>query len=176
MFQTTSLTALLTAIALLPTLAAAQTGEQACNGALRTVSAVSIAEQRVAAVDFAGSGGQLDPLLATRVTVSGGARSCLLINFSAVALPQDNHMMFQVLVDGVPVPGQGEFASVPGVPVVYDPEESDQNNGRMVAHTFVAPVNPGARLVELRFAGCCSASPANNSGVVRSATLSVQYR
>jgi hypothetical protein len=44
----------------------------------------------------------------------------------------------------------------------------------MVAHGFVVPVQPGLRRVALRFAGCCSPNP--GSGVVNSATLSVQHR
>lgn len=149
-------------------------GEARCSGMLLNLSGVSLSEQRIANVDFSGSGGQLDSLLSTEVSVRGREPSCLLIHFSALAAPQDNHIVFQVLVDGVPVPGQNSFPTFPGIPVVYDPEETDMNNGRMVAHSFVMPVAPGLRRVELKFAGCCS--PNAGSGVVNSATLSVQHR
>jgi hypothetical protein len=169
----TRLAAALVAALALPAAAWAQ-GEVRCSGMLQGMSAVSLSEARTATVDFSGSGGQLDNLLSTDVSVKGRGASCLLIQFSALAAPQDNHIIFQVLVDGVPVPGQNNFVTLPGIPVVYDPEETDQNNGRMVAHSFVAAVQPGVRRVELKFAGCCS--PKAGSGVVNSATLSVQHR
>lgn len=172
MSRTVTLAAL-AAACLLPLAASAQ-GSSRCAGTLLGVAGASLSEARVATVDFSGSGGQLDSLLSTEVTVRGREPSCLLIHFSALAVPQDNHIVFQVLVDGVPVPGQNSFPSVPGIPVVYDPEETDMNNGRMVAHSFVMAVAPGQRRVELKFAGCCS--PNAGSGVVNSATLSVQHR
>jgi hypothetical protein len=165
--------ALMTGCLLVPLTASAQDGTR-CAGTLLGVAGVSLATPRTANVDFSGSGGQLDALLDTEVTVRGQAPSCLLIQFSAMAYPQDNHIIFQVLVDGVPVAGQTDFPGFPGVPVVFDPEETDNNLGRMVSHSFVAPVAPGLRRVELRFAGCCSPNP--GSGVVGSATLSVQHR
>lgn len=169
----TCLATTLVAALTLPAAAWAQ-GEVRCSGTLQGLSAVSLSEARTATVDFSGSGGQLDHLLGTDVSVKGRGVSCLLIQFSALAAPQDNHIVFQVLVDGVPAPGQNSFPTFPGIPVVYDPEESDQNNGRMVAHNFVVAVLPGLRRVELKFAGCCS--PNAGSGVVNSATLSVQHR
>lgn len=159
---------------LLPASAWAQGTSSRCTGTLQNLSAVSLSEARAANVDFSGSGGQLDSLLSADVSVRGRETSCLLIHFSAMAAPQDNHIIFQVLVDGVPVPGQSVFPAVPGIPVVYDPEESDLNNGRMVSHSFVMAVQPGTRRVEVKFAGCCS--PNAGSGVVNSATLAVQYR
>jgi hypothetical protein len=167
------LAALLVGSFLIPHPAQAQ-AESRCEGRLLGLAGVSLTEPRTAAVDFSGSGGQLDDLLRTDVDVGGRGPSCLLIQFSAMAAPQDNLIVFQVLVDGVPVPGQSIVPGTPAIPVVYDPEETDMNNGRMVAHSFVAPVLPGLRRVELRFAGCCSPNP--GSGVVNSATLSVQHR
>lgn len=165
--------AALAAAACLPWAASAQ-GLSRCAGNLLAVTGVSLSEQRIAEVDFNGSGGQLSPLLSTDVTVRGREPSCLLVHFSAMALPQDNHIVFQLLVDGVPAPGQSAFPTQPGIPVLYDPEESDQNNGRMVAHSLLVPVSPGLHRVELKFAGCCSPNP--GSGVVNSATLTVQHR
>lgn len=160
---------------LLPFAAAAQLTSAACTGTLGRVTGISTSEQRIAAFDFSGSGGQLDALLATTVNVTGTGAACLLVQFSAMAVPQDNHIIFQVLVDGVPAPGQAAFPTVPGIPVVYDPEESDLNNGRMVAHSFLVPVQAGRRRVELKFAGCCSSST-GTSGVVNGATLTVLHR
>ena len=173
MSRTITLAALIAA-ALLPAAVSAQ-GLTPCAGNLLGIAGVSLSEQRIAGIDFNGSGGQLAPLLDTEVTVRGQIPSCLLIQFSALAVPQDNHIVFQVLVDGVPAPGQSAFPTQPGIPVVYDPEESDLNNGRMVAHSFLVPVLPGLRRVELKFAGCCSGA-GGNSGVVNAATLTVQHR
>jgi hypothetical protein len=173
MSRTITLAALAAAL-LLPVAASAQ-GLTRCAGKLSGVAGVSLSEQRVAGVDFSGSGGQLDALLDAEVTVGGRGPSCLLVQFSALAAPNDNHIVFQVLVDGVPAPGQSAFPGLPGIPVVYDPEESDLNNGRMVAHSFLVPVQPGPRRVELKFAGCCSVS-GSTSGVVNAATLTVQHR
>jgi hypothetical protein len=172
--KTSLLTAAWLASCLLSPLTASAQDDTRCAGNLLGVAGVSLSAPRTASVDFSGSGGQLDALLDTDVTVRGQAASCLLIQFSAMAYPQDNAIVFQVLVDGVPVPGQSALPGFPGIPVVFDPEETDNNLGRMVSHSFVAPVAPGLRRVELRFAGCCSPNP--GSGVVNSATLSVQHR
>jgi hypothetical protein len=41
-------------------------------------------------------------------------------------------------------------------PVVFDPEETDQNLPRMVSYNFFAEVLPGPHHVEVLYAGCCS--------------------
>ena len=81
------------------------------------------------------------PLLSTTIDVIGGRTrsSCLIAHLSVEVAPLDNHVMFQVLVDGVPMNGHGIFPySVPTVqaPVVWDAEETDKNLNRMVAFNF----------------------------------------
>ena len=76
------------------------------------------------------------PLLSTTIDVNSGRNrtSCLIAHLSVEVAPLDNHVMFQMLVDGVPMSGHGIFPySVPTVlaPVVWDPEETDKNVNRM---------------------------------------------
>src|SRR5262249_16117710 len=98
-------------------------------------------------------------LMSTTVTVGGRLPSCLVANFSSQAYPQDNSIIYQVRVDGVPMNGHmngsGDIAS----PIVWDPEETDLNNPRMVSYTFFKKVRPGTHTVDVLFAGCCSAAP-----------------
>ena len=89
--------------------------------------------------------------------------------------------MFQVLVDGVPMHGHGIFPySVPTVqaPVVWDPEETEKNVNRMVAFNFFMPVERGAHLVEVRWAGCCGFTNGNTITIatVANAVLILNYQ
>ncbi|MEP6925470.1 MAG: hypothetical protein ABI954_13465, partial [Pyrinomonadaceae bacterium] len=103
------------------------------------------------------------PLLSTTIDVGGRQRTCVVARFSTEALPLDNHMVFQVRVDGVPMKGHVlSFVGIP-TPVVTDPEETDLNLPRMVSHDFFAVVEPGTHRVEVLFAGCCSSAPPPNS-------------
>jgi hypothetical protein len=148
-----------------------------CGSWAPRVKAVTAPGQHVAQVDFSASGGNLDSvsLLSASVNVSGRGASCLVAHFSTLASPQDNGIVFQVRVDGVPMEGHGQ---VPGfaTPVVFDPEETDPNLPRMVSYNFFAEVLPGPHTVEVLYAGCCSANPDARSGVVQSPVLTLQYR
>lgn len=120
-----------------------------------------------------------DPLISTNVTVNGRTSRCLVARFSAMAEPRDSHIMFQVLIDGVPMEGHGIFPfSVPLVenPVVWDPEETDQDQTRMVSYSFFADVDPGEHTIEVLFAGCCGdTSGGDPIAVVRSSVLTIEY-
>jgi hypothetical protein len=103
--------------------------------------------------------GHFDTLMATSVNVAGQGRSCLVAHFSTMAYPLDNAIVFQVRVDGKPMKGHlSSVANVP-TPAVFDPEETDLNQPRMVSYTFFEQVSPGIHQVEVLFAGCCSAAP-----------------
>lgn len=117
------------------------------------------------------------PLLTTTVEVAGGKPSCLIAHFSAVAAPNDNHVMFQVRVDGVPMHGHLTGSGGLPTPVVSDPEETDMNLPRMVAYNFFAEVRPGIHTVDVLFAGCCSAAPPPGAVVaaVGSPVLTLEY-
>jgi hypothetical protein len=122
------------------------------------------------------------PLLATTINVDGDRvrSSCLTAHLSVEVAPLDNHVMFQVLVDGIPMHGHGIFPySVPTVqaPVVWDPEETEKNVNRMVAFNFFVPVARGAHLVEVRWAGCCGFTNGNTTTIatVSNAVLILRY-
>ena len=122
------------------------------------------------------------PLVATVIDVVGERNrvSCLIAHLSVEVAPLDNHVMFQVLVDGMPMYGHGIFPySVPTVlaPVVWDPEETDKNVNRMVAFNFFMPVERGSHLVEVRWAGCCGFTNGNTVTIatVSNAVLVLKY-
>ena len=136
---------------------------------------VSMDAPRQSTVDFSASGGQLDPvpLLQTVVATRG---TCIIAHFSAQADSFDNHMIFQVTVDDVPMQGHAQFpylVPAPATPVVWDPEETNLNVSRMVAYNFVARVAPGVHVVKVKFAGCCGA--VGTSTLVRAAVLTLEY-
>lgn len=120
-----------------------------------------------------------DPLLSTTVTVGRRGPRCLIVHFSAMAEPLDNFIMFQVQVDGIPMQGHAIFPfSVPLIenPVVWSPEETDQNLTRMVSYHFFEEVERGDHVVEVFFAGCCGdTSSGNTIATVRSSVLTVQF-
>jgi hypothetical protein len=104
--------------------------------------------------------GHFDTLLSTTVDVGGGRRpSCLVATFSTQAYPLDNSVVFQVRVDGEPMSGHIAGAGNVASPIVFDPEETDLNNPRMLSYTFFKNVKPGTHTVDVLFAGCCSGAP-----------------
>ena len=166
--------------------AAAQTGIARCEGQ-PTVVRVQSSGVRTTTVNFntdqfgnADPTGYFDPKpLISIPIVTTAARTCVFVDFSALVEPQDNHVMFQVRVDDVPMEGHAIFPySVPTVkaPVVWDPEETDNNLTRMVAYTFFDLVGPGAHTVEVRFAGCCGLTGGSTViSLVRNSVLKVHY-
>jgi hypothetical protein len=93
-----------------------------------------------------------------------------------MANPTDNGIVYQLTVDGAPM--EGHMTGLLGfpTPVVYDPEETDLNQPRMVAHSFFKRVNPGVHQVEVRFAGCCSGQPDVGSGNTSASVLVLQHQ
>ena len=154
--------------------------QAACDSDITRIKSVTRPNFTPTMVDFEASGGGLDPtpLLQTTVNVAGEDRSCLVVNFSTMARPLDDYIVFQVRVDGVPMEGHlssfGGFAT----PVVADPEETNKKLPRMVAYTFFKEVSPGPHRVQVFFAGCCSVNPPAGSERARagSPVLAVHYR
>ena len=100
----------------LATDASAQTGAARCAGTAQIVRAQS-SGVRTTTVNFNTDAlgnpdptGYFDPkpLIATAI-VTTAANTCLIAHFSALAEPQDNHVMFQVRVDGKPMQGHAIF-------------------------------------------------------------------
>jgi hypothetical protein len=153
-----------------------------CESNSRHVKAVTSQDYHftTAVFNFPSDGqGHFDsyPLLSTTIEVGRPGPSCLIAHFSAMGDPLDNHVVFQVRVDGVPM--QGHLSGFVGIatPVVADPEETDMNLPRMVAYNFFAQVQPGVHSVDVLFAGCCSAAPPPGLTVaqVGSPVLTLEY-
>jgi hypothetical protein len=166
--------------------ASAQTGKARCQGKAQIVRALS-SGVRTTTVNFntdqfgnPDPTGYFDPspLITTAIDTTA-TLTCLIIHFSALVEPQDNHVMFQVRVDGVPAEGHAIFPySIPTVkaPVVWDPEETDKNLTRMVAYNFFDMLAPGKHTVEVRFSGCCGlTNGVNVISLVRNAVMTLQY-
>lgn len=135
----------------------------ACESKPKNVKAVSIASTHITTVNFTGSGGGFDPnpLLTTTVTIGGSKPSCLVTHFSAIPQPTDNHIVFQVRVDGMPMEGHVPNLFGTGTPAVSEPNQTDEfvDVPRMAAYTFFKEVKPGDHTVEVLFAACCSSGP-----------------
>jgi hypothetical protein len=153
-----------------------------CESKAQRVKAVTSPDYHftTAVFNFPSDGiGHFDPvpLLSTTIEVGRPGPSCLIAHFSAMGDPLDNHVVFQVRVDGVPM--QGHLSGFVGIatPVVSDPEETDMNLPRMVAYNFFAEVQPGVHTVDVVFAGCCSAAPPPGVTVaqVGSPVLTLEY-
>jgi hypothetical protein len=163
---------------LLPSVGRAQVVGVECQGVATNIKGVTTGVH-FATVDFSGTqpSGQLDPIPLLETQIEVRTSGCVIAHFSAQADPQDNHIVFQVSIDDVPMAGHAQFPYLlpaPVTPVVWDPEETNQNLSRMVAYDFVAQVTRGAHTVRVRWAPCCSASP-STAGFVRAAVLTLQY-
>jgi len=182
------------AMAVVPTVMPAQAPE--CQGLTFNQKAVALATPRGGSlVNFAGSGGQLDPvpLLETSFTVVGfpGRPVCVTLTFSAQVDPGDNYGVYQASIDNVPMSGHALLSEFPfgqTTPVIFDAVNQvtyltldgyrflNSANSRFVSYTFLASVMPGTHTMRIRVAGCCSPVPVGNSPVfVRAATASLRW-
>lgn len=149
-----------------------------CASASTAVTAVRLGGVRNATVNFSGgpdyAPGAFDaaPLLTTIVNVGGTAPGCLVATLSTLPRPADNHIVYQVRVDGVPMEGHANLFGF-GTPAVSDPNMVDEfyDTNRMASYTFFRRVNPGPHRVDVLFAGCCSAGTGIGAGAVDAATL-----
>lgn len=156
---------LLTVFAFVP---AAEGQQIACAGKPDTTKIVALEETRGADAVFNypndGVGHfSSTPLLSAVIDVGGRQPSCVLARFSAEAMPLDNHIVYQVRLDGAPM--RGHLPGFIGIaaPVIADAEETDLNLERIISHDFFAVVEPGRHRVDVFFAGCCSGAPPPNS-------------
>jgi hypothetical protein len=138
--------------------------ETACESLAPFVKAVALdgtCHPTYSTFNFPADGlGHFDTLMSTTVHVGGAPRSsCLIATFSTQAYPLDNSIVFQVRVDGEAMNGHMGGAGSVSAPVVFDPEETDLNNPRMLSYTFFKRVRPGTHTVDVQFAGCCSGAP-----------------
>lgn len=137
-----------------------------------------------------------EPLFKTTFTAGGTGQSCVLANLSVNAQPNDNGMVFQVRLDGVPMlnhwnpsgflQSTGNIPPGFNVPIVWISNVVDSGTftaidpPHLAAYSFFANVSPGTHTVEVLAAGCCHEdidTPAGTpDGYIRSATLTLQYR
>ena len=149
-----------------------------CESKSKQVKAVTSPGVHGTNVSFSSNPSYFDPtpLLRTTINVEGNRPTCLIAHFSAMAQPQDNWVVFQVRVDGVPMEGHAPGLGTVAIPVVFDPDESGAIGPyRMVAYNFFAEVGPGEHMVEVLFAGCCSSIPTGSGAGVVSPVLKLQY-
>ena len=152
-----------------------------CESVSTSVKAIRLVGSRYATVNFTGGGGRpagsFDPvpLLSTKVFVTHP--TCLVAHFSAMAHLADNHIVFQVRVDDVPMQGHDPDLFGTGTSAVSDPNQTDAfyDVPRMVAYNFFQQVGTGVHTVEVLFAGCCSASSGIGAGLVSAAVLTLEY-
>jgi hypothetical protein len=154
-------------------------GQVECQSKAAQVAAAASPGIRGTAVAYNSDPNHWDPapLLSVKVHVGGRTDSCLVAHFSAMAQPQDNWVVFQVRLDGVPM--EGHAAGLAGIiePAVFDPDESTSIGPyRMVAHDFFGTVTPGDHLVEVLFAGCCSGNPVGSGAAVENPVITLEHQ
>ena len=157
---------------LLPGVAGAET--VVCRSLAPTVKAVTIAEDYFSVKTlFQFDSPNLEPLLETTISVTGTGQSCVLAYFSAVARPSDNYLVFQVTLDGIPMHGHTVTYPHPNTPVVIEPEETDLNLPRMIAHQFFLRVGPGVHTVRVSVARGSGVGPFDPT--IEAPVLSLHY-
>lgn len=174
---TTVLSMVLSLFLLSPSTSHASHDQIECSSNAPKVKAVGIQSTHIANVNFSATNGGFDPVPLLRTTVNLSQTGCLIAHFSAIPRPTDNHIVFQVRVDGVPMIGH-----VPGLfgtptPAVSEPNQTDEwaDVPRMAAYNFFKMVPAGIHTIEVLYAACCS--PVNlGPSFVDAATLTLEYQ
>jgi hypothetical protein len=166
--------------ALAPRAAGAET--VVCRSLVSTVKAVTIAEDYFPVTTlFQFDRPNLQTLLETSISVWGNGPTCVIAYFSAIVGPSDNYVVFQVTLDGVPMNGHTVSYANPSTPVVIEPEETDLNLPRMVAHQFFMKVDPGVHTVRVSVAHGSGTDPEARTvepvvpATVEAPVLSIHY-
>jgi hypothetical protein len=175
------------------------TAGDVCESRAANIKAAT-AGVRTTAVTFNSNPDRFDrtPLVSTTVQVAGKRSSCLIVHFSAMVGPMDNHVVFQARADGVPI--EGHLPGFVGIqtPVVVEPDYADPLSTavaqflradvaqlgvpfanvpqRMVAYNFFTEVKPGQHTVEIFFAGCCSSNPLGSGATISRTVVTLEYR
>ena len=148
-----------------------------CSGPAPRVTIVSDTDGHTTPYDVAGANGapagfDPTPLLSTTVNVGGTMPSCMTAELSVHTLTAfgigDRQAVFEVTVDGVPMIGHTTWCvnnmgvNVPCV--AFDNNSSGTTDISAHGYTLYASVAPGARRVEVRYAGCCTGLGAYSAG------------
>ncbi len=165
---------------LIPTLVSPIIGHAAeCEGPVSQVKAVSLQGAQYIDTVFSSSTPNLEPLMSTTFEVDD-RRRCVIARFSTQARVTDNHIFFQVLIDGVPM--EGHINGVPGFPVgmpivftnMEDYEEQIAQFPRTFAHSFFLEVKAGTHTIEV-LTGAGSGIDPTNLPTVTSPVLTLEY-
>jgi hypothetical protein len=162
------------------------------NNGTTAVKVLATTELHSTSVDLVGSGGAFEPAPLFTTSVKTSSHGCIIATLSALAMPRDNWVVFQVLVGGKPMYGHissDEFFTPMGVPqaaayvqpptaLIGEPEETDKNLFRMLSYTFYMPVAQGTNTITVKWAGCCTASGRTNPNVfeIGRSTLLIHYK
>jgi|SRR5215470_16817999 len=166
------------ALLLIPALAWPLKGQAAeCTGQTNRVKALSLPGTHYIGAQFdEPSILDFEPLMSTTVKVNG-EKTCLVAHFSTQARVTDNYIVFQVLVDGIPMEGHWSSSST-NIPVVTsnieDYEETLTDFPRIFAHNFFLEVGHGEHTVEVLVAAG-SAIDSTNPPSVSSPVLTLEY-
>src|SRR5262245_6396403 len=147
-----------------------------CTGQTNRVKALSLPGTHYISAQFdEPSILDFEPLMGTTVKVNG-EKTCLVAHFSTQARVTDNYIVFQVLVDGIPM--EGHWSSATGIPVVTsnieDYAEQLTDFPRIFAHNFFLAVEHGEHTVEVLMAAG-SGIDSTNPPSVSSPVLTLEY-
>jgi hypothetical protein len=165
------------ALLLIPALLWPLKGQAAeCESRADMVKAISLPNTHFISTVFnEPSNLDFEPLMSTTVTVHG-EKSCIVAHFSTQARVTDNYIVFQVLVDGIPM--EGHLISSSGTPVVAsnieDYAEQLTDFPRIFAHNFFLEVERGEHTVEV-LVGAGSGIDSTNPPSVSSPVLTLEY-
>lgn len=166
------------ALMIIPALVWPLKGQAAeCESRTDMVKAISLPGTHFISTQFnEPSSLNFEPLMSTTVKVDGG-KGCLVVHFSTQARVTDNYIVFQVLVDGIPM--EGHLSSAPsGTPVVVsnmeDYEEQLTDFPRIFAHNFFLEVERGEHTIEVLVAAG-SGIDSTNPPSVTSPVLTLEY-
>ena len=149
-----------------------------CTTPAQQVTGVTTAARHVASVDFVATQGQFHsaPLISATVEVTE-PRGCLLVHFSPRAHPGLFPLVYQLSVNGVPMPGQRprNLYVFRAPPAFEHPADSVEYVHPLITYTFVQRVDPGTHVVEVRYAVACLPHRRGCQRAIDGATLVVGY-
>jgi len=166
------------ALLLIPALAWPLTGQAAeCESHSTQVKAISLPNTHFINTVFnEPSNLDFESLMSTTVKVKS-EKTCLVAHFSTQARVTDNYIVFQVLVDGIPM--EGHWISPSGTPVVASNIEDDAEQltdfPRIFAHNFFLEVERGEHTVEVLVGAGSGIDAINYPPSVSSPVLTLEY-
>src|SRR5262245_23623415 len=165
------------ALLLIPALLWPLKGQAAeCESRSNQVKAISLPNTHFINTQFAEPAPlDFESLMSTKVKVKS-EKTCLVAHFSTQTRVTDNYIVFQVLVDGIPM--EGHWIGSSGTPVVASNIDDDAEQltdfPRIFAHNFFLEVGQGEHTVEV-LVGAGSGIDPYNPPSVSSPVLTLEY-